>query len=297
MAWKAFEVVFRLRSPMHIGLSKVGNLQRTRYYVLGRVIWGALTMRMTRDTISGPATDSRLYRDVGDKVHEKLAFTYFYPATADGNGGYEVCWSWDDESEFTYRFIRSYASTALSYPMQSAEEAMLHEVEFISPNTLDEGKPVFLVGYVFEKEGIEPDFKEAWKNALQKLQFGGERGYGWGDISLVGEPTSHSYSSLFGNLFETDLNDDRPVLSVQRCKPLLAHCPAKNISGDVFDAEGSIEPLVGREWNSQNKGYRYAGQSVVFNHICFTPGSIVTKDCRFTIGNYGIWYPIETSAS
>ena len=64
MTWRAFEVVLRLRSPMHIGCGKVGNLQRTRPYVTGRVLWGALTMRLTRDAAQGrgPATDSREYR-------------------------------------------------------------------------------------------------------------------------------------------------------------------------------------------------------------------------------------------
>lgn len=292
MMWNIYQVVFRLRSPMHIGMSKVGNLQRTRYYVTGRVFWGALTMRMTREKHS-PATDSGLYKAVAESVHDNLAYTYFYPATADSNGGYEVSLPWEDENAFTYRFIRSYASTALNYSMQSAEEAMLHEVEFISPNTLDEGKPVFLVGYIFEKEGVEDDFKNAWRNALNKLQFGGERGYGWGDICLVDEPVNFSDSSLFGNLVDTDLTGERPVISVQECKPLLAHCPAKKNNGNVLDAKGSIEPLVGREWDSERKNHRYAGQSVVFNHICFTPGSIVTNDSKFRIGNYGIWYSIK----
>ena len=288
MAWRAYKVVFRLRSPMHIGMSKVGNLQRTRYYVPGRVFWGALTMRMTREKHS-PATDSGLYKAVAESVHDHLAYTYFYPATADSNGGYEVSLPWEDENAFTYRFIRSYASTALNYSMQSAEEAMLHEVEFISPHTLDEGKPVFLVGYIFEKEGVETDFRNAWRSALHKLQFGGERGYGWGDVSLAGEPILQTTLSIFGSLSTTELAGDRPVISAERNKPLLAHCSAKKKNNRVIDVKGSIEPLVGREWDSERKNHRYAGQSVVFNNICFTPGSMVTEYGKYEIGDYGIW--------
>ena len=45
MAWRAYKIVLRLRSPLHIGRGKVGNLQRTRPYVAGRNLWGALTAR------------------------------------------------------------------------------------------------------------------------------------------------------------------------------------------------------------------------------------------------------------
>lgn len=79
MTWTAYRVVFRLKSPMHIGCGKVGNVQRTRPYVTGRMFWGALTMRLTRDQHQ-PATRSELYQKIGGEVHQYLKFTYFYPA-------------------------------------------------------------------------------------------------------------------------------------------------------------------------------------------------------------------------
>src|SRR5213082_2804295 len=72
MTWTAYRIVFRLLSPMHIGWRKVGNLQQTRPYVLGRSLWGALTARLTR--ISG----SNDYSEIGEQVDQQLAFTYFY---------------------------------------------------------------------------------------------------------------------------------------------------------------------------------------------------------------------------
>ncbi|MCX7609760.1 MAG: hypothetical protein N2049_11185, partial [Anaerolineales bacterium] len=117
MAWSAYQVIFRLRSPMHIGWGKVGNLQRTRPYVTGRTLWGALTMRLTRDAAQGhgPVTDSFEYRKIGDQIHQHLAFTYFYPATQSGND-YWVAWPWENESLFRRRFLSSYQGTALTYP-------------------------------------------------------------------------------------------------------------------------------------------------------------------------------------
>ncbi|MCX7597189.1 MAG: hypothetical protein N2235_26265, partial [Fischerella sp.] len=154
MTWTPYRIVFKLKSPMHIGCGKVGNVQRTRPYVTGRVFWGALTMRLTREHHQ-PATDSRLYQAIGEQVHQQLAYTYFYPATK-ANGDYKIHLPWENEHLFRRQFLSSYASTALNYPQQSADEGLLHEVEFISPRTLDSGEQVYLVGYVFAKNSCKP---------------------------------------------------------------------------------------------------------------------------------------------
>ena len=38
MTWEAYAVVWRLKSPLHAGRGKVGNLQLTRPYVTGRML-------------------------------------------------------------------------------------------------------------------------------------------------------------------------------------------------------------------------------------------------------------------
>ncbi|MGH9762580.1 MAG: hypothetical protein ACREAC_17305, partial [Blastocatellia bacterium] len=182
MAWQIHRVVFRVRSPLHIGWGKVGNLQRTRPYVTGRAMWGALTMRLTRDAANGgsAAANSRDYQQVGLEVHRSMAFSYFYPAVSSVSE-YEIAWPWLDEARFGRQFLSSYGGTALSYPSQSSATGMLHEVEFITPTTLDCGLPVFLVGYILEEQGCAL----RWREALRRFQIGGERGYGWGDTELV----------------------------------------------------------------------------------------------------------------
>ncbi|MGH9830012.1 MAG: hypothetical protein ACREDR_42915, partial [Blastocatellia bacterium] len=65
---------------------------------------------------------------------------------------------------------------------------------------------------------------------------------------------------------------------------LLAHA---NPAGLV--AEGEIEPVVGREWRSENKHNQSAGQHVEFMGIAFQPGSYISEAMRFEIGNFGIW--------
>ncbi|NJR63097.1 MAG: hypothetical protein HC769_32505 [Cyanobacteria bacterium CRU_2_1] len=288
MTWTAYCVVFRLHSPMHIGCGKVGNVQRTRPYVTGRVFWGALTMRLTRDWCekeNKPATDSRDYYDpenrqgFGNKVHDQLAYTYFYPAIAkpkaNHSEGYEIAFPWQNESQFRRRFLSSYASTALVYPQQVADEGLLHEVEFLSPRTLDEGKQVYLIGYVFEKTACD----SKWKNACQKLQMGGERGYGWGDVQCV-EVKPLENHDLFAGTASFNGDGDRPI--VHLTEYLLAHAASTNLS-----ATGEIEPLVGREWKESHQ----AGQHVEkFGDICWIPGSVVERSLDFMIRDFGIWY-------
>ena len=282
MSWQAYRVVLRLRSPLHIGHSKVGNLQRTRPYVTGRVLWGALTMRLTRDAYQsrGPAADSRQYNKFGKQVHSLLAFTYFYPALkSNTHEGYSVQWPWENEGAFRHRFLSSYAGTALSYPAQSATEGTLHEVEFISPRTLDTGEPVFLTGHVFEKKGCTL----TWQEALRRLQLGGERGYGWGDVELVGVKVATD-KHLFGDSATFDSEGDRLRIYLPKGGRLLAHAVAEGLS-----VAGDVEPLVGREWQSNHPRNCYAGQHVGFSEVCFTPGSIACENLNLVVDRFGVW--------
>jgi hypothetical protein len=281
MAWKTYRIVFRLRSPLHIGWGKAGNLQRTRPYVMGRTLWGALTMRLTRDALNGKglAADSQQYQKWGEEVHKSLAYTYFYVATKAKNG-YHITWPWQNESLFRRRFLGSYSSTALIYPHHSAAEGTLHEVEFISPRTSDTGEPVFFMGYFFERDGCNI----AWREACHRLQLGGERGYGWGALELI-EVTESSGDDLFDGMAGFSAVEENPVISLSGSPAyLLAHTHAADLG-----AAGEVEPLVGREWRSHNTRNRHAGQHVEFSGVCFAPGSVVIQPLSFLIGEFGVW--------
>ncbi len=269
MTWEAYEIVFRLRTPLHIGWRKIGNVQQTRPYVTGRAFWGALTARLTRDTVSSP--DSGAYQRIGNAVHQSLAYTCFYPATR-SNNGYRIAWPWEQPARFRYRFMSSYGSTALSYPAQSAAEGTLHEVEFLSPHTLDTGDAVFLIGYVFAKNGCDLP----WQAACQRLQVGGERGYGWGALALIS--CQHVDGIRLFAPLGFDGRNERPVLQIDAGQPLLSHTLA-----DDLDASGDVEPLVGREWK------QYPGQQVTSAGICFAPGSRVEHTFSVVVENSGLW--------
>ncbi len=281
MEWRAYEVVLRLRAPMHIGCGKVGNLLRTRGYVPGRVLWGAFTLRLTRQP-PGARMDSRNYQIMGDNINQSLAFTYFYPALQQG-GSFSPCWPWAED--FPCRFLGSYASTALSYPQQTAEEGALHEVEFLSPYTHDTGEPVYLMGYIAAREDA-PD----WQALLGQIQLGAERCYGWGRVTPACAPRQiEDGAAIFGNAAKIEYAElTRPRVCLEANQTILAHTPLTDLQ-----AAGRVEPFVGREWRSHNPTHCYAGQHVEFIGVCFQPGSKLLQNQKFEIGPFGMWIAIQ----
>ena len=285
MNWKLYRVVFRVRAPLHIGCGKIGNLQRTRHYVTGRAFWGALTMRLTRDAFEGqgPAIDSRVYREFANEIHRSLSYTYFYPTLLIGST-YSVVWPWIDQHRFIGRFLgcASRSTIARHEPHRYDAGEVLHEVEYIASRTSDSGEPVYLSGYVFERD----DCSLAWKSACNRLQFGGERGYGWGDVECI-EIREHSSADLFDSSIRFNVAGEIPVISLvcneQSHAYLPAHAPAT-----LTHVSGKVEPFVGREWRSDSNTHRYSGQHVEFNGMYFVPGAVVRQTLNLVIGEYGL---------
>jgi hypothetical protein len=284
MTWQAYAVVWRLKASLHAGRGKVGNLQLTRPYVTGRMLWGALTERLARldaATTGRPATETEQYRQAD--AHKSLRFSYFFPALRENNH-FDCQWPPEDESLFRYYFMDSYASTALDYEQQGALEGSLHEVEFLMPNTrpggpTGESLPVYLMGVVLVQGGTSVP----WQAAVARLQLGGERGYGWGWVEQARSPvpTSHLFGHVLG------LEGDEPTVVLSSGKQLLAHTAIHGV-----EARGKVEPLVGREWGDGDEG-RGAGQRVVFSGLCYAPGARVKHETTFRIGPFGIWEAVS----
>jgi hypothetical protein len=283
MAWTIYQLRFRALSQIHIGYQKIGNVQRTRSHIPARVLWAALTARLTRGGVSGqlpqPVGIARGdYEQMGECVRRQMAFSYFY--FTDDNGQallpyYKrdgLCYSraQDENSYLTpealgWRYFGSYASTALDYTHSAADESTLHEVEFISAQTRSDAHssnhPVEFTGYLLIADGCELP----WQKALQEVQVGGERSYGWGRLKLMEcQEVGIGTASLFGWMQCTARDSGRPRVEVKPNKPLLAHT---EISG--IEAVGEIEPFVSRVWH-QGRG---AGQEVQVTGVCYAPGS------------------------
>lgn len=139
MKWQMYQLRFRLLSPLHVGRSKVGNIQLARPYVMARQMWGALTVKLTRMAQCGewkPPNDVILgdyvYVRMGEQVGQQITFSYFYPEDENakplfprftdkglmyGADGHNLT-----ADIFAWRYLNSYASTALNYEFNSAEE-------------------------------------------------------------------------------------------------------------------------------------------------------------------------------
>ena len=258
--WKAYEVRLRLVSQIHIGHRKLGNVQSTRPYVTGRNFWGALTARMAREAGAD-------YGAMGERVQEELAFTYFFVSGEKG----VALWPWEKAREFEWLYLGSYASTALK-DGHGAEQGTLHETEYIAATRRD-GGGVWLRGCIFEREGCGLP----WRAALDRLQFGGERAYGWGRVRCEDIAPA---ANCFGLTVVAD--GPRPVIEVPPGESLLAHA---RCAGLPDGAEGSIEPLVGRITGAAGDFGGRPSQAV----ICWAPGTKFQTAHKMSVGRFGIW--------
>ena len=266
MPWQSYRVVWRLRSPLRVGWRSVGNLQQTRPYVPGKVVWGALTARLTRDL--GNGADGKAYRTVGKRLQATMRFGYFWPTTAPPAPRYP----WNEPAQFTYDFLASMMSTALDYESISAEEGSLHEAEYLRPYT-PEGQRVYLTGFLWVDEEALAQSGFPWQTALKHVLLGGERRYGWGRVHLESlEALPHP-----------DI-DDPDAFSWKKDR-LPAHVLATEEAAAML--QGPVEPLMGWEMLPDGrKSFPLEAQ------LAFQPGTKVkTKSANFRIGSYGVWEP------
>ena len=84
---------------------------------------------------------------------------------------------------------------------------MFREVEFISPYTPGYGRTGFVGRFHIRARWQEL----AWREALTRVQFGGERGYGWGDVGLIRPIDKVKDDVLFGGKVKSDGSADRYV--------------------------------------------------------------------------------------
>lgn len=279
MGWQKFSLGFRLLSPLHIGYRKVGNLMQTRRYVTGKAIWAALTARLTRDAGNGARGDC--YVEMGESVNDHFRFGYLFPAIPREQAprvasvdDLDIHYSWKDPL-FDYRFLDCYASTALNYDRRTSAEGQLREVEYIRTWTrMLSGEtaslPVYLAGDVYFRDPPNTAV-EGWRDAITRMQLGGERGYGWGRVKLAGLTDQGA--------------TDEPIQKHAEDKPVTAHVIAE--SAELI---GTVEPLVG--WERNNQKDRKANWRLSNAKICYAPGSMVKTESTFKIIEYGLWEAI-----
>ena len=288
MSWEHYLLVFRLKSPLHIGLRKVGNLMQTRPYVPGRVLWGALTARLVRDY--HPEADGGAYRQIGEDLKRNFRFGYLWPAlsrvsTISSLKDLKIYFPWQEEDKeaFDFLFLDCYTSTALDHGYRGAEEGTLHHVEFIRPYTRsplgEESRPVYLAGDIFVKRDVEnhPILKY-WPEAIAKIQLGGERAYGWGRVELVYGAKDQKLVEVEGKFM---INQDTLEIIANKETYLFAHL---EISESV-ELRGPVEVLTG--YHTQASGEI---KLIKNPPITLVPGTKVLPGNKFILSeNPGLW--------
>jgi len=315
MSWTCYQLTYRLESPLHIGFHEAGYIQRTRKYVPGRAMWGAITAQLTRQL--NPQADAQAYAKVGKKLNESLIPGYFFLGDPEPllpqytrERGLVFAHSGQDENDtlseagFESLFLCSFTQTSIRSKTQTAEEESLHEMEFLVhryKHAKDQRVlPTYLVGHLFLKDGttIETSAngsgstkiasKEDLKKYLAELSVGGERAYGCGRVVLEGEPTKTD--KLFD--WEFDGSGKTPLIHRKDSSYLRAHA-ARNCQQVTA---GDLERFAYRSWSTEaTKSGIGPGRKVEEEpHACWVPGSTAAPDASaaevsFAISSYGIW--------
>jgi hypothetical protein len=306
LTWQCYDLLYEAKAPIHIGFRTLGIVSRTRYYILGKNFWGALTATLARKIMKN--YDPRIYEKVGEFVRRNIIFTHFYvyedsilyPQYQKG-----LRYGSLYENEFERRFISSYVSTALEKSYKSAEEKSLHEVEFIKPH-FEKGATTRFFGHVFIQEGLERELRkcleeiipeddlfdagfneEELREMFSDLWVGGERNYGFGRVKLLQKNSMKKDSKEIFRKYRINLENLKICIDDSSQEILaLSHVRFDTL---IKSIKGEIEPLVGREWGTESK--IGVGQKISQGEIYLAPGTefTVEENAEIRIGDFGTW--------
>lgn len=246
MTWMLYRWVWQLLSPLHVGTTPAGSLNRTRLYIPARALWGALTAELARRRC--PSFPD--YQGTGKELSENCRFSYLFPAEQ-VNGrwlawlpryeeGQGLVWRREDKTDaqddvpdrvFRSRLLTTRPGTAIDPDSDSAAEGTLREYEVINPwcrwGEGEDRQPVAFVGYVMLADGAARDVLD-----IEELFIGGDTRYGLGRIQKV------EYSRESGLFVKSvDLTGSDPMVQSDR---VWAHA----LPGHGADLFGTMELLA-----------------------------------------------------
>lgn len=267
MSWSLYRWTWRVASPLFVGATPSGALNRCRVYVPARPLWGALTAELARLE----ADDDRRYRQVGDDLRKHARFSYLYPAELVGRNwlawlpeyreGDGLTWVREGsdavraDRRFRRRLLSTRPATAIDPDSVSALDGSLRETECVQTRWRcdDESpeSPLFMVGYAMCRTDHELGDRIS---ALKTVFVGGDMRYGLGRLERVAmEPAT----ALFGAT--VDLGREEPRVVTDR---LLAHA----LPHDDALMCGDQEAIGGWDMTGQQNDRRISGP-------VWTPGS------------------------
>lgn len=290
MSWDLFRWVWLLESPLFIGSTPAGSLNRCRLYVPARALWGVLTAEIARAN----AAVFPDYVDIGNQLRREARFTYLYPAEEVNSHwrawlpryekGKGLVWRCEHEQgsdnlltdrQMRMRLLSTRPSTAIDPSSDTATEGTLRESEYINTHWRsadgNAGSPVAMVGYVFLRDGsnLRGDLE-----GIASIMVGGDTRYGFGRLRRIAFSLA---PTVFGA--GVDLNDpNHPVIESE---VLYAHAGNMNNLALV----GNRELLFGWD-NANGKGLILLSSTP---DPLWTPGSTVETTVRWKVGQNGLW--------
>jgi len=295
MGWQAITLTYRARAPLLLGDHKLGFIQRTRYYIPGWTLWGALTATLTRACF--PQADGARYEAVGAWVEQNLLTSYAYllvgdelaaPRFQDGGWYYGPL----PAAQFEARFVTSLGQTAIAPGSLTAETNTLHETEALSAYDLATGQPAQWRFTLYRRVGEPASQREGATlaalppaellAALRTLTVGADRSAGLGRLEQ--EPAG-AWEDVAGDAWPVPLDwEPAPGERVLR-----AHVRVDTLPGD--QVRGRVEAIPWRRWQNtpDADGLSWGPGQQQSVARCYIPGDEVTGDWQPVIGPYGRW--------
>jgi hypothetical protein len=294
MSWTAYKLVFEAMSDITIGADKLGFVQRTRYYIPARNLWGCVTESLTQQ--KHPTPTAKNYQEVGALVAKSCKFSYLF-LTDDGT----VVMPWCvpeakgmrgiDPEEFERLYVSSRPRTAVGPLASVIDDASLFEFEFLR-RCNHAGSSLYWTCYLWVDESSEIKVEQVRK-VLSHIQIGGERRYGFGRLTLRGFDSLPNFSEdscadVFGAKVFCDATG--PCIELEVKHPLPAHLKVKGLDVEMI---GNYEFVMGRVWTESAS---VTGPGRLLDHLglCWMPGSFPSilpesaRPLRVGIGDYGV---------
>ncbi len=283
MSWERIDIVFKILSPLHVGFlpNRPGTvIARTRYYVPGKNLWGAVTAHLTKKLYKSPTPED--YFNTGEWVKRNFCFSYLYlsngkkifmPEYKEDEG---LSFEGLSVQEFEQRFIHSRISTQISQK-GAAEDDKLHEIEYMNNLYKDDKenvKPLYLVGVVFYKEGAafnndhgveskDKTLKIRGINLFEELSLGGELNYGFGRVEQAYD-------------IDKKLDIDETVIVLENKKAIIGHLtynPALSFRGDIEVVSGRVYPT-----DKNGETFVRPGRKIERGQYYFVPGTVILSE-------------------
>ena len=280
--WVCYRAVFAAEAPVHIGWHSLGLIERTRYYIPARAMWGAVVAAMA-PRMYGASGVPGMYEEMKREVNESVRFTCFFAAGGADAEMWRPQYGEDGlrygslpAADFESRFVFSQTSAALNPVTFSALDGALHESEYLwFTDRAGTRGALHFAGYLIFRDSLAA----ALRGALERVSIGAERNYGWGRLKLV---SFDKTSRLFGEFELVSGSGGEPLIESKPDAFLPAHLAYRVGEPDLL---GDLEMVGGRDWVGDG-----SGRGLPELTLCWAPGSRVTKGgARFEIGERGVW--------